>query len=132
MGNKEILDYVRNTPGNTNPSVLKGLLGNMTEGSSGGLVVHAIEYYPYAFDLDKTWKEIYDALASGVHVTIICPPHYFMSQNENDTMALSVVSAFSVNDGNTTQYEVAVINGGYQEVFVVVDDENGYPSLSKD
>ena len=131
MGTKEILDYVRNTPGNTNPSVLKGLLGNMTEGSSGGLVVHATEPYPYGFVLDKTCKEIYDALASGVLVTIICPPHYFMSQNENDTMALSVVSACSYNDGTTNQYKVAVIND-YQEVFVVADNENGYPSMSKD
>lgn len=29
MGNKEILDYVRNTPGNTNPSVLKGMLDSL-------------------------------------------------------------------------------------------------------
>ena len=131
MGSKEVIDYVMSSPSNTNPSVLKGLLGNMTEGGSGGLVVRATEPYPFSFVLDRTWKEIYDALASGVHVTIICPPHYFMSQNENDTMALSVVSAFSYNDGNVTQYEVAVIND-YQEVFVVVDDENGYPSMSKD
>ena len=32
MGNKEILDYVRNTPGNTNPSVLKGMLDSMGDG----------------------------------------------------------------------------------------------------
>lgn len=30
MGTKEILDYVRNTPGNTNPSVLKGMLDSIS------------------------------------------------------------------------------------------------------
>ena len=38
MGNKEILDYVRNTPGNTNPSVLKGMLNSMAGQGSGTAV----------------------------------------------------------------------------------------------
>ena len=38
MGNKEILDYVRNTPGNTNPSVLKGMLNSAANGGGFGKI----------------------------------------------------------------------------------------------
>lgn len=33
MGNKEVIDYVMNSPGNTNKAVLRGLLGDVASGS---------------------------------------------------------------------------------------------------
>lgn len=68
MGNKEILDYVMNSPGNTNPSVLKGLLGNTADGGSSGGVFMVEEEYDETTNtvtLKATWQEIYDAFNSG-------------------------------------------------------------------
>lgn len=61
----EVINYVMDTPGNTNPNVLRGMLENSSSGSSGGgLVVHA-EVDETGKDpiytLDKTGQEILDA-----------------------------------------------------------------------
>lgn len=65
MNKKEILDYVMNTPGNTNYSVLKSLLENEQD----KLIVH---FTPTdngnEYESDKTFKEIYDAINAGSDV----------------------------------------------------------------
>lgn len=71
MTKEEILDYVSQTPENTNRMVLSDMLDEFSSGSSsGGLVVHETESSG-VYTLDKTWKEIYDAMAEGTPVVII-------------------------------------------------------------
>ena len=61
----EVINYVMDTPGNTNPNVLRGMLEKSSNGSSGGgLVVHAdIDETGKdpIYTLDKTGQEILDA-----------------------------------------------------------------------
>ena len=66
MGNKEILDYVRNTPGNTNPSVLKGMLNSIASTNQPPLVVKPLEQVgTWDFRMDKTFSEIAEYIESG-------------------------------------------------------------------
>ena len=74
MGNKEVIDYVMSSPQNTNPSVLKGLLGNTADGgSSGG--VFMVEIAPKegsdGKEITATWQEIYDAVKSGMMINVL-------------------------------------------------------------
>ena len=87
----EIINYVMETPGNTNPNVLRGMLNNsggnlppvtsddngdvltVVEGKwskaapsgGGGLVVNAVTVDENT-TLDKTWQEILDAAKTGI------------------------------------------------------------------
>ena len=69
MGNKEVIDYVMDSPGNTNRAVLKGLLENTGGGEPGGDVfmveVGPQEDDPAIIEFKATWQEIYDAFTSG-------------------------------------------------------------------
>lgn len=56
----EVVNYVMETPGNTNPNVLRGLLGK--SGGGNVLIVNMnINQETQTATLDKTWREIYDA-----------------------------------------------------------------------
>ena len=72
MGKEEILDYVRNTPGNTNPSVLKGMLRDVAGESGGGVLMIEAEFNEDigAVELTATWQEICDAVNSGKLVAV--------------------------------------------------------------
>ena len=76
MDKDKILDYVRKTPANTNPNVLKTML----EGGSGGgiaLIVEATyDSENDCYTLQSTWQEISDAFKVGtclVHYEITVP-----------------------------------------------------------
>lgn len=74
MTKNEILDYVMNTPDNTNRMVLSDMLDSFSSGSSsGGLVVH-VTLEAGASVFDKTWQEIHDAMEAGTSVLVVVPP----------------------------------------------------------
>ena len=50
----EIFDYVMNSPEDTNPAVLRGMLNSIEGGGGGVLVVHSV-YGKQDTSLDKTW-----------------------------------------------------------------------------
>lgn len=61
---EEILNYVDNTPENSNRNVLSGMLDNY--GGSGGSLIVTMNNRA----LNKTWQEINDAFLSGVPVLV--------------------------------------------------------------
>ncbi len=62
----EVIDYVMNTPGNTNPNVLRGMLQS-NEGNSGGIfIVNVVHDETLNKDkLDKNYAEIEAAFNEG-------------------------------------------------------------------
>ena len=57
----EIFDYVMNSPENTNPAILKSMLNNVEDKSSGPLIVHingTSSGDEYIYTVDKTAREI--------------------------------------------------------------------------
>ena len=80
MTKKEILDYITETPGNTNRAVLGDMLDSFGGGSGGG------DNSPYIVDIhygekngrnaslfSKTFKEVYDAFMAGKIVLLSYP-----------------------------------------------------------
>lgn len=65
MTKKEILDYITETPGNTNRAVLGDMLDSF-EGGSGGGGAEPLIVKLNVGTLDKTWQEIYDAFPNVV------------------------------------------------------------------
>lgn len=74
---KEIIDYVMESPHNTNPSVLKSLLNeHSTSGSSGGgggtfIINSAYDETADGIKMDHTWQEIADATLSGKQCMLV-------------------------------------------------------------
>ena len=95
MGKEEILDYVMNSPGNTNRAVLSGMLDSVTGGSGGEtLIVNDV-----GGTSDKTWQEIYDAMPN---VVIIIPADPNL-QYSSDSKEL-IVHVYAVKE-NGVPYE---------------------------
>lgn len=65
MGTKEVIDYVMNSPGNTNRAVLKGLLGNVSEGgeSDGGVKTITITQTGYDVETSIATYDVLDGLS---------------------------------------------------------------------
>lgn len=67
----EIIDYVVETPQNTNPNILRGMLQNLGGGGSNDFVLTVIrdnEQEQYRFD--KTPEETYAVYETGKNMTI--------------------------------------------------------------
>lgn len=65
MDKNDILDYVMNTPGNTNRAVLSGMLDSMSGSGGDEMLVVSITVTPAGATLDKTYIEIDEAYKSG-------------------------------------------------------------------
>lgn len=81
MGNKEILDYVRNTPGNTNPSVLKGMLESGSDRDNSSIAIFDVE--PQDDDIlilsdGVTYEQIYKVAVTDDK------PCFIRMKDEND------------------------------------------------
>lgn len=61
----EIVDYATKSPENTNPAVLRSMLGQLSGGGSGGGGVMAIT------TMTTTWQEVKDALEAGKVVVYV-------------------------------------------------------------
>lgn len=59
---EDILNYVMDTPGNTNPNILKPMLSQLKGGSDGDILFITSHYEGREYlVLDATWQEIHDA-----------------------------------------------------------------------
>lgn len=121
MDNDKILDYVMNSPANTNPNVLKTMLDS--GGSGGGvLVIEATGSYEEGYTLDKTYKEISDAFKAGE----ACVVHY-----DDLPYGESYATIVSVNYYESTYNVNAVFISPdftcYGDSFST-NSENGYPN----
>ena len=80
MGKQEVIDYVMNSPANTNRAVLSGMLddnsGSGTIQNNGFFIVHTTDYDTDEGDwskIDATFEEIQQALYSGqIPVLFVC------------------------------------------------------------
>ena len=79
MSSEEILDYVMNTPGNTNYAVLKSMLNELENSGGGGTVKPFIIEYNFSYT-DKTFDEIKEAFLSGK----VCMFHWLSGESSND------------------------------------------------
>jgi hypothetical protein len=126
----EVIDYVMETPGNTNPNVLRGMLQN----SSGGGNVLVVKVKPNTETgkptMNKTWKEIFDA---------VCVSIYIINNGENYMhkyyATLSKVEYHINRETGNLIYIVKCINYSDEGTdpefsFFTTDSENGYPELS--
>lgn len=76
MGSKEVIDYVMNSPGNTNRAVLSGILNSAADGGESGGGVFDV-HFAYNTDTgtwssDKTLSQVLNAWNSGLFVRGIC------------------------------------------------------------
>lgn len=76
MTKKEIIDYIMETPQNTNPAILSQMLDEIA-GEGGGsmepLVVNAINTSLSAYEMDKTVGELEEAFSRGTPITMYFP-----------------------------------------------------------
>lgn len=97
-----------------------GLAGADQNGGNGGgggsLVVHIVGDSPTSLALDKTWQEIYDALAAGRYVLGLDQYEGGVTQHQIDNAEI---------DG--ADYCVSV--GNYPSAFKA-DSADGYPSAA--
>lgn len=102
----------------TGKAILEFLQNGGGGGGSAPLVVNAVDVpQEYWYQMDKTWKEIYDAFCAGscIHVLIDGPSMSF-------TRGL-VIGVSQVGDD---QYEV-LLGDGQQANFYSCNTEDGYP-----
>ena len=105
MDKDTILDYVTETPGNTNRAVLGSMLDSMGGGgSSQPLMVHLTTEDGLLFTFDKTFGEIYDAIQAG---------------------QLPILeSSYSFNDGYIETIQKAIItNAAIEHQYIGQEDE---------
>ena len=87
--------------------------------SGGGLVVHWVDIDDNMFRLDKTWQEIYDAMASGKNC-VIADDEY-----QSATTIQSVRS-----DGSSASYPFEVIDADITKY--ITDSADKYPTYHMD
>lgn len=83
MTKEEILNYVMDTPENTNRMVLNDMLDEFNSSGSdmNALIVHVVQDAAYAGPrLDKTWQEIYDVMSVGGTVVVCMEEFNFAAQ----------------------------------------------------
>ena len=131
MIKKEILDYVMNTPGNTNYSVLKSLLDREGGGASSVLVCNVVKGdYGYR-SLDKTWQEIVDALLTGVPVYARYDESY--EGYEDDYSMVRIQDYGYSASTNTNYYVMCRYNATSSDRNAwFCDTPDGYPGYSYD
>ena len=141
MDKDTILDYVTETPGNTNRAVLRSMLNsiggdsslpevteddngkvltvvegtwNKAETSGGGVFYVNVLTNEGVISLDKTWKEIHDALTVNKQAV-------FLIEDVDGYYTVSPLSAIYV-DASVYYIEIYGGNTSY-----TADNENGYP-----
>lgn len=128
----EIINYIMETPGNTNPNVLRGMLENSSSGSSGsGLVVHAdideTDPENTIYTLDKTGQEILDA-----YPWVKCVYTGTGFFGETQYFALDLVK-YEVSNGLSGTVTYSFIFEANDESFTVfVTNLNDYPTNAEE
>ena len=118
MDKNTILDYVTETPGNTNRAVLDGMLNSI----NSNLKPLIINIDNETKTLNKTWQEIYDAfLNQGAIIRII---------DGNTKADISVVSIYIIDE--QTPLATFGLTSFYmsETLSFSTDSTNGYPSLN--
>lgn len=98
MSKKDVINYVMNTPGNTNPAVLETLLDN-----DKFIITLTPTAEDYSGTMDKTAKEITDAVLAGkeIYFNILHPTfqairvkaYIFTKANGHDLIVVQTMMA---------------------------------------
>ena len=70
MTEDEIVEYATHSPENTNPAVLRDMLGQLSGGGSAAFLICEMEGTDYHRKLDKTYGEIFAAMSEHTPVII--------------------------------------------------------------
>lgn len=108
----ELIDYVTHSPENTNPNVLRSMLGSQLSGGpalpEGANICMIIPYNEETGALEKTWQEITDILSEN----IIC-----LTEKDNNILML---------DTTQTDSSYIIITNNTQQIFTT-NEPDGYP-----
>lgn len=127
MDKDKILDYVMNSPANTNPNVLKTMLNS--GGSGGGTIMVITSDDGTVETLDKTVDEIIQMLSNGSSPFVVSfdvapgAPYPFIN--------LGYIDKIMFNDRTGNGYSVYVNNKGSELIYTAVRKYN-YPSRTGD
>ena len=109
----EIIDYVTHSPENTNPNVLRSMLGNQVSGGQelpeGALIFLPAEVDETTMALNKTWNEINQGF-------------YYIRDNGY------ILILTAVEDSQENDYYVIAQYAG-KSIEFVTDTPDGYPTL---
>ena len=136
MTKKEIIDYIMETPQNTNTAILSQMLDEFA-GEGGGsmepLIVNAINVRSTIYEMDKTVGELNEAFSKGIPITM-----YFQNGLHGYVYG-NIVSLefYGVEEEENYSAHVYFQNGGYVENWGVSGDSleelmSAHPSYSYD
>lgn len=101
MDKNDILDYVTETPWNTNRAVLGGMLDSFAGGGGGGgssafVVTFTYDSEHETFTADKTFAEIESAFEGGQHIDAF--------EDTGSVISQYVLSSVIINEGSITKF----------------------------
>ena len=121
----ELVNYVTETPENTNPNVVRSLASQITtSGNSGILIVNVLyDYSTTKYTLDRTFREIAEAIKTGPIIIYGVDAHsdYDVSVSTNE-----VTSVYY----DESVYIVQCDSVDYGEFLTI--DLDGYPQTESD
>lgn len=121
MGKEEIISYVMETPGNTNPNVLRSLLDG--EASSNKFIVTLTLTSETGGTTDKSNKEIYEAIQAGKEI--------WFTGNMSDMIGYFPLAYYTVIEGIQypfigTRFDMVSSNDQVYLVYITASDTEIY------
>jgi hypothetical protein len=121
MDKNKVIDYVMNSPANTNRAVLEGMLEG--DNTNGNLILLPYTYEPYgSFYLDNSYEELYEMQKSGKALAV-----NFIEEVEHGDGVNKAVILFPVSEvkysSYTKQWSVSVTYNGS----TLTSDSNDHP-----
>ena len=112
------------TPGNTNPNVLRGMLQNSSGGGNALAVKVEVDTETGKTIMDKTWKEIFDADCVSIYNV-----RKVEEGVEKSFVAVHQIAYYGT--GTDIEYVIACAGIDSNITYFVTDFENGYPELKQ-
>lgn len=120
---EEVIGYVMTTPSNPNRAVLSGMLDSVADAGGGTLRVNITSFDPVNGAIyDKTWQEVYDALANGNDVTYVVPG--------TSNMRLRILEAVSAPNGSAYAIIAEAPSGAVTTTPTLVLDHTSFTQLT--
>lgn len=119
----EVINYVMETPGNTNPNVLRGMLQNSSGGGTALAVEMEVDVEMGKATLNKTWKEIFDANCVQL----------FSIQNTEGSIYKFIIPLKTIGIYEQSDIQMYSVTCRFVEdtddMVFTTDSEDGYPEL---
>ena len=122
MSKEDVINYVMTTPSNPNKAVLEGMLEDVSEGGGTSMIVRM----DAEGMTDKTWQEVYDALANGTLVYTLSLITDTETGMEVVTHALILMAAGGNGNYGASIMAISRDGSSVQTGFLVADSADGY------